>query len=289
MGAFKTLSVMGTGQAVCLHYRNTCFALDDGNGWFLVDGGGGSNILNSILETGVDWTHLHYAFLSHEHTDHLLGMVWVVRYVAELINWKRYEGDFVLFTHDVAAEKLLTICRLLLKPAQSCLIGSRIHVELVEDGQTVDILGNAVTFFDIHSTKAKQFGFRLDTPRDLHLVFLGDEPFSETCAKYVMPCDWLLSESYCLYSERFSYNPYELHHSTVREACECAERFHAKNLIIWHTEDETTFGCRREKYTEEGTQFYHGNLWVPDDLDVLDLEAERLLRNCMPQNLTKRH
>ena len=267
----KRLIVLGTGQAVCLHHRNTCFALDSGEQYFLVDGGGGSDILNSFCQTGIDWQKLHFAFLSHEHTDHLLGMVWVVRYVAELINWGRYEGDFILYTHDVAAEKLLAVCNLLLKPAQTALIGRRIRIELVEDGQTRTILGSRFTFFDIRSTKARQFGFRMETPEGVRLVFLGDEPFSESSAKYMRPCGWLLSEAYCLYSERARYNPYELHHSTVRETCECAERFGAEHLVIWHTEDETTYPNRRELYTREGRQYYKGDLIVPEDFDVLTL------------------
>jgi len=267
----KRLIVLGTGQAVCLHYRNTCFALDSGNEYFLVDGGGGSNILNSFLETGIEWQKLHYAYLSHEHTDHLIGMIWVIRYIAELINWGKYSGDFTLYTHDVAAEKLLAVCNMLLKHQQSELIGKRIHVELVKDGESREILGSHFTFFDIHSTKAKQFGFRMVTEENMPLVFLGDEPFSESCARYMEPCKWLLSEAYCLYSEREQYNPYELHHSTVKEACECAERFHAKNLILWHTEDESTFGKRKEAYTAEGKRYYSGIIHVPDDFEVIPL------------------
>ena len=43
---------------------------------------------------------------------------------------------------------------------------------------------------------------------------------------------------------------------TVKDACECANRFHAKNLVIWHTEDETTFGIRKEVYTKEAKTFF---------------------------------
>ena len=159
----QQIIVLGTGQAVCLHYHNTCFAMENEQGYFLVDGGGGSDIIRCITETCISWKRLHHAFLSHEHTDHLVGMIWVVRYIAELMNWGRYDGDFILYTHDVAAEKLITICKMLLKPSQAGLIGTRIHVVEVEDGQTVDILGERYTFFDIHSKKAKQFGFRLET------------------------------------------------------------------------------------------------------------------------------
>lgn len=267
----QKLHVLGTGQAVCLHYHNTCFALEQEGDYFLVDGGGGGDIIRCITRANIDWTHIHTAFLSHEHTDHLLGMVWVVRYVAELMNWHRYDGDFTLYTHNVAAEKLLTICNMLLKPAQATLIGKRIHVQLIEDGDTVEVLGDRVTFFDIHSRKAKQFGFRLETAQGKNLVFLGDEPFSESCARYMDDCHWLLSEAYCLYAERDIYNPYELFHATIKEACANATRFDAKNLVLWHTEDETTFGRRKELFTAEAKTFFAGNVFVPDDFDVLTL------------------
>lgn len=267
----KRLIVLGTGQAVCLRYHNTCFALETDGEYFLVDGGGGGDIIRCFQTAEIPWQHMHHAFLSHQHTDHLLGMVWVVRYVAELINWGRYEGDFTLYTHDVAGEMLLTICNMLLKPAQSTLIGKRIHIVEIVDGQTVEILGDHYTFFDIHSGKAKQFGFRMESREGMNLVFLGDEPFSEKCQKYMEPCDWLLSEAYCLYRERDIYNPYELYHATVKEACGCAERFHAKNLILWHTEDESTYGFRKKVYTEEAKTFYSGNVFVPDDFDVIEL------------------
>jgi len=265
------LIVLGTGQAVCLRYHNTAFALYDGDQYLLVDGGGGHEILTCFDQTGIEWQRLHYAFLSHEHTDHMLGMVWVVRYVAELINWGRYAGDFTVYSHDVAIAKLYQICNLLLKPAQFELIGRRIHMEVVRDGQKLDILGNTLIFFDIHSKKAKQFGFRLETAKGVHMVFLGDEPFSEETAPYMEPCDWMLTEAYCLDSERSRYRPAELNHSTVREASECAERFKAKNLVIWHTEDESTYGRRKELYAREAKHYYSGRIFVPDDFDVITL------------------
>ncbi len=268
----KQMYVLGTGQAVCLHYHNTCFALTDGEDYFLIDGGGGSDIIRCITKMEIPWTKMHHAYLSHEHTDHLMGMVWVVRYVAELINWGRYDDqDFIVYVNAATADKLLTVCKLLLKKAQRDLIGRRIHFEIIEDGQKVNVLGDDFTFFDIHSGKAPQFGFRMDAKEGYHLVFLGDEPFSEETIQYMEPCDWLLTESFCLYSEADRYNPYELFHSTVKEACECAARFHAKNLVIWHTEDESTFGFRKEAYTNEAKQFFDGNIYVPDDFEIINL------------------
>ena len=49
-----------------------------------------------------------------------------------------------------------------------------------------------------------------------------------------------------------------------------AERNQVKNLLLWHTEDGT-FGRRRELYTREAGEYYHGNIWVPDDGDLIEL------------------
>ena len=43
-----------------------------------------------------------------------------------------------------------------------------------------------------------------------------------------------------------------------------------KNLVLWHTEDGT-YGKRRELYTNEAGNYYHGNIWVPDDGDLIEL------------------
>ena len=63
---------------------------------------------------------------------------------------------------------------------------------------------------------------------------------------------------------------YEKHHSTVKDVCELAERLGVKNMLLYHTEDRT-LAQRKELYLEEGRQYYHGRLWIPDDLEVITL------------------
>ena len=80
----------------------------------------------------------------------------------------------------------------------------------------------------------------------------------------------MLHEAFCLYSERDIFKPYEKHHSTVKDACELAEKLNVRNLLLYHSEDKN--GNNRKKlYIEEGSQYYHGNLYVPDDLETLEL------------------
>ena len=81
---------------------------------------------------------------------------------------------------------------------------------------------------------------------------------------------WLLHEAFCLFGEADQFKPYEKHHSTVKDACELGERLNVENLILYHTEDKNILK-RQEMYLAEGRKFYHGNLYVPEDLDVIEL------------------
>lgn len=149
-------------------------------------------------------------------------------------------------------------------------IGERIRFIPLQDGDTAQILGCQVQFFDIFSTKAKQFGFTMELPDGKKFTCLGDEPYNERDEEYVKGSDWLMHEAFCLYSQADQFNPYEKHHSTVREACQLAQKLQVPNLILYHTEEKNR-SRRRELYTAEGRQFYDGNLYVPEDLDVFEL------------------
>ena len=80
----------------------------------------------------------------------------------------------------------------------------------------------------------------------------------------------MLHEAFCLYSQADIFKPYEKHHSTVKDSCELAERLGVRNLLLYHTEDRN-FLNRKALYMEEGQQYYHGKLWIPDDLETMEL------------------
>ncbi len=125
-------------------------------------------------------------------------------------------------------------------------------------------------FFDIQSTKAKQFGFCMDLGAGRKLTCCGDEPYNSCEEAYAKDSTWLLHEAFCLHGQADIFHPYEKHHSTVKDACELAEQLHVKNLLLYHTEDRN-LAKRKELYTEEGKRYYHGNLYVPDDLEKISL------------------
>ena len=270
MFVLKELILLGTGNAMVTKCFNTCFAIRQDDEYFLVDAGGGNGILAQLEKADIDMCHIHHMFVTHAHTDHVLGVVWVVRKIATLINKGKYTGKFHIYCHDVAKNVIETIAKMTLKKKDLAQIGKNILFHEVTDGQQAEILSMRVSFFDILSTKAKQFGFCADFDDGTSLCCLGDEPYNEACRVYAEGANWLLAEAFCLYADRDIFKPYEKHHSTVKEACELAEQLNVQNLVLYHTEDKH-IKDRKKLYTEEGRQYYYGNLFVPDDLERINL------------------
>ena len=262
----ETLILLGTGNATVTRCFNTCFAIKRGEEYFLVDTGGGNGIMTQLEKANIPMESFHEIFMSHEHTDHLLGLIWLIRMIATKMKKGQYEGTPNIYCHADLKDIILTITKLTVQDKFFKMIGERIFINPVEDQEVRKVMGYELTFFDIHSTKAKQFGFTMQLMNGKKFTFLGDEPYQEHEHEYAVDADWLLHEAFCLYRDRDIYKPYEKHHTTVKEACEHAEELRAKNLILYHTEDKN-LADRRKLYTEEGQQYYHGNLIVPDDLD----------------------
>ena len=144
----EQLYVFGTGNAQAIHCYNTCFALRDGDEYFMVDAGGGNGILKILDEMKVDLNHIHHIFVTHEHTDHILGIVWMIRMIATGMKKGTFEGDLQIYCHPDLVETIKTICRLTVQGKFYKMIGDRIFLVPVEDGETVHILDYDVTFFD---------------------------------------------------------------------------------------------------------------------------------------------
>lgn len=264
------LTMLGTGNALVTECYNTCFVISDGDRYFLVDGGGGNEVLHRLKMAGIDWKNIHDIFVTHKHIDHLLGIVWMIRLICQNMAKGTYEGEATIYGHDEVISLVRELSEKLLQPKQTKFLGDRLHLDVVEDGDTREILGKNVTFFDIDSTKAKQFGFTMNMGEGKKLTCCGDEPYNPCEKKYAKNSTWLLHEAFCLYGEADIFSPYEKHHSTVKDACELAEALEVEHLILYHTEDKN-IKHRKELYTAEGRQYYHGHLFVPEDLEKIDL------------------
>ena len=262
------LIMLGTGSAMVTSCYNICFALGSREEFLLVDAGGGNGILRQAQAAGLDFKHMHDFFLTHVHTDHLLGAPWVIRVVSDLMNRGEYEGDCNVWCHAECLELLSTLCHAAFGGKQARNLDTRIRFRLLEDGTEFSAAGMALTAFDIGSDKTRQFGFRAILPDGQILTCLGDEPCHGPGEPYVRGCDWLLTEAFCLYEDRDRFHPYEKFHSTVRDAAEKAQALGVRNLLLYHTEDQT-LPTRRTRYTAEARTVFTGNVLVPEDLETI--------------------
>ena len=264
------LIMLGTGNAAVTRCYNTCFAIRHQDSTLLIDAGGGNGILVQLEKAGIALTDIHAMFITHAHTDHILGAVWVVRVVAQLMQAGKYEGTFHVYGHDKAIQVLDWICRMTLPAKIVARLGNGIELHIVDNGMCFEAGGFTLQCFDIASTKEKQYGFRAELPNGKTLVCLGDEPYNETTQPYVEHAEWLLCEAFCLYADREKFKPYEKHHSTALDAGKLAAQLDVKNLLLYHTEDQT-LSTRKQRYSEEAGQFFSGQIYVPDDLERIVL------------------
>ena len=264
------LIMLGTGNAMVTRCYNTCFVLSSGEEYFLVDAGGGNGIFKQLEQAGVPFTGIREMFVTHAHTAHILGAIWVIRKIATLMSNDKYRGNFIVYGHNEVIDALRTFCRLTLPGKILKYIDERIFWGEVKDGTRKEILGLPICFFDILSTKMKQFGFRVLLPDGQVLVCLGDEPYNVINRSYVENADWLLCEAFCLYEDREVFQPYKKHHSTALDAGRLAAELGVKNLILYHTEDRN-LDTRKQSYMREAAQAFSGTVYVPDDLERINI------------------
>lgn len=266
----ESINILGTGCAMVTKCYNTCFTISNGEEHFLVDTGGGNTILAHLEKLNISINQIHHVFISHRHNDHITGIIWIIRAVAQQIINGKYQGNLTIYCHSENVEAINTVSHLLLDKKFSKYIGDRIIFNDIFDSCKLSILDWEIEFFDIKSKKQLQFGFATTLKNGKKVTFLGDEPYKEELFNYVNNVDYLFHEAYCLYSQKDIYKPYEKHHATVKDACETAEKLNVKTIIIYHTEDKN-ISTRKESYTEEGRQYFSGNIIVPDDLDIINL------------------
>ena len=261
--------MLGTGNAGVTKCYNTCFVISDGDRHILVDGGGGNGLLQRFKSAGLDWMDMQHIIVTHKHVDHLLGIVWMLRFILQNRNRGKHKGEAFIYGHDKVIEALKTLANLLLSEKETRYLGERLHLVEVHDGESISINGRVLSFFDIASTKEKQFGFTLELD-DGRLCCCGDEPYKEHEEVYAKGAKWLLHEAFCLSSEAEEFKPYEKHHSTAADAAALAEKLGVENLLLYHTEDKNILK-RKELYSAEAAQHYSGRIHVPDDLEVIKL------------------
>ncbi|MGM9992757.1 MAG: MBL fold metallo-hydrolase [Candidatus Bruticola sp.] len=264
------LTILGTGNAGVTSCFNTCFVLSKGSEHMLVDGGGGNSLFQQLKKAQLKWQDLRTIFVTHKHLDHILGILWLIRFICQGLNRGQYTGQASIYGGKDTIDTLRALSAQLFTPKETKHIDKNLHFIEISDGQCLNLLDSQVRFFDIYSKKAEQFGFTIDLEKGGHLTCCGDEPCSENGRKYAQNSKWMLHEAFCLDSQSDIFKPHQKHHSTVKEACQLAESLRAKNLILYHTEDRN-ISQRKSLYLAEGLRYFSGHLFVPNDLESFEL------------------
>ena len=267
----EKIIVLGTGAAGTIENFNTCFILEDNNGeYLLVDTGGGNGILKQFKSANIDLSKIHNIFISHKHIDHSYGLLWIFRSISFSIEKGNYEGILNIYCHDEFGKIFRNQIHTLLRKSQQKYLDKRIFINIVKDHEKVKVLNYNLEFLDIISKSDKQYGFKTVLNNGKTLAFLGDEPLDENLFDDVRNIDYLLHESLCLEVEANIYKPKEKNHDTVKSASIKAQSIGAKNLVLWHTL-ENLGKNRKQKYIDEAKECFTGNVYVPDDLEIIEL------------------
>jgi len=266
----KNIIALGTGAADTTKYYQTAFLLTENDQNMLIDTGGGSGLIAQFDKAGVSVSDIQSVFITHHHIDHIFGIFWLLRFRGSKIA-KGKAPDLTIYASEKNIALIKEISFKFLKPKVTDIFDEKI-IFIPVNSLSNETIGNwKATFISCQSEKDEQFGVKIVFSDSSNLVFLGDEPYKESMNKICENADYLFHDSFCLENDRERFKPEKIHHSTVSEAAKNAQKLNAKNLILFHTEDSSTFGKRKELYTEEAKQLFSGNILVPDDLEKIEL------------------
>lgn len=266
----QKMIMLGTGHGFVYQYYNTCFLMQNDNEYFLVDTGGGVQIVERLEKLNIPLTSIHDIFISHSHTDHILGLFWLLKKLTGMVKKGAYEGKLNIYCNDEVAVAIKSIYPHLFPKAYMEMIASYLNIIVVEDNETKEITNRKYTFFDVKARGNKLYGFETVLDNGKRLVFLGDETCNPEIYNRIKNCEYVMHESFCLDDEQDIFKPYEKRHSTVKSVCENFENLDIENLILYHTED-THIDNRKELYLQEGKKYFHGNIIIPDELEEIFL------------------
>lgn len=154
MAIQNKITMLGAGNALATRCYNTCFILQSaGGGVLLADAGGGNGILAQLERAGRRREDIHDIFVTHAHTDHFLGVVWIVRMALQ------FGCRLNVWSHEKAIGLLDGICRQMLPRKEVSRLGDLVIFHRLEDGEVFCVGDMRLQCFDIRSAKERQFGF----------------------------------------------------------------------------------------------------------------------------------
>ena len=267
----EKLIVLGTAAGI----SNNCYGLsalleDNAGNYVLIDTGSGNQLLNHLKEKCIDINRIHNIFISHKHIDHLLGLIPLLRYIFQQYGKNNYDGCVNVYCAHEIKDIIDSFVSATFHKVHADLYSKIVKFYFCEDKKMFTILEYEFETIDVVSVEGGQYGFKTTLNSGKTLAFLGDVP----CSKYVYPrienLDWVLHEAMCLEKDKEKIKPHEKHHSTVKDVALAMSGLNIRNLVLWHCIDED-MKMRKELFAKEAKEHFSGNIYVPNDLDEIEL------------------
>lgn len=265
--------MLGTGNGGTINLYNTCFAIKNDQGIFLIDTGGSIEIIKKLKQSNIKLEEIKNIFISHSHTDHILGLIWMFKKMGRMAIHGEIKEKINIYCNEIVYEAIKGVSNYILPPVLIESIYNNVNFIVLNNCDKYVINDVEYEFFDILAKGTKQFGFEciLDNNR---FIFLGDETLNPKLNDRIKGADYVTHEAFCLDREENIFHAYEKNHSTALSAAKTLNDLNVKNLILYHTE-ESHGNDRKLLYTEEAQSVFNGNVIVPNDLEEIQLVKRR--------------
>lgn len=267
------ITMLGTGNGGTLDLYNTCFAIQNKEGIFLIDTGGSIEIIKRLKQSNIKLEEIKNIFISHSHTDHILGLIWMFKKMSRMAMMGEIKEKINIYCNDVVYKAIKGVSNYVLPPKLMKAIYNITNFVVLSNCDKHTINDIDYEFFDILARGTKQFGFECNFDGN-RFIFLGDETLNPLLHARIKGADYVMHEAFCLDREENIFHAYEKNHSTALSAAKTMNDLNVKNLILYHTE-ESHGNDRKSLYLEEAQSVFKGHIIVPDDLEEIQLTKRK--------------
>lgn len=134
MSQNQYITMLGTGNALATKCYNTCFVIHTaGRPTLMVDAGGGNGVLTQLEKAKIPIGDITDLFVTHAHTDHLLGCIWMIRMALQFSN------PLHIWSHSKVVQILNSVGRATLPAGEAEGIGEIVQFHCLESGEKFKI------------------------------------------------------------------------------------------------------------------------------------------------------
>ena len=214
--------------------------------------------------------NLKYAFLTHIHSDHTLGLAdliitpWIMGR-SEPLKIFGPKGAKNMHTNIIKAYQPDIDYRIYGTQPQNSTGYKVIFNELKDKFVYQDENIKVTAFLNDHGDLQESYGFLIETT-DKKILISGDTAMSKNLISYGENLDYLIHE---IYSQKGFNNKtpdwqkyHQAHHTGPKEVAEIANLLQPKSLILSHI---LFWGSSEQEILDEGKTFYSGKIIVAED------------------------